>query len=64
MPMSADMFLVRIRAKGLGVTMNAWAEHADVAVMLWRDGKPVGSGEADTIAEALQRAEARLEEAG
>ena len=46
-----------IRARGYGLTVNAWAadEDPDVAVMLWRDGRPMASCAGRTITEALER---------
>ena len=56
--MTAEDWLARLHRDGFGIEINMWAEHDEIAVVLWRDGKPVASGEAGTLAEALERAQA------
>lgn len=51
--MSADELLAAVRATGCGVTMNAWTEHPDVALLAWREGVPVADAHADTLTGAL-----------
>lgn len=54
--MDVATFCADIRARGYGLTINAWAcdEEPDVAVMLWLDGKPAASANAPTVTKALE----------
>lgn len=56
-PLDVSAFVDDLRARGYGLTLNAWAldDTVDVAVLLWYEGRVVGSGCAPTVAEALER---------
>ncbi len=58
---AAERRFDRLRALGLGVTVNRWAEDdADYVVVLWKDGKPAASGHAPSLDGALVEAERLL----